>query len=341
MAAITGVVNGYYNYYHVKGRYDDDKVRTPWYERDLSKEEICSNNDVLDRNYQGADLCRKLADTYRGVAASNRAKYATAQEAKDAIWAKYSAGGKYSAYSHDERASMARNEINMTLYGTIQLGDVWNDPHLNGEVSLNTRSGANETENRDFNIKTLGAQFMNLWKNNGIDASQMNGSSFMFSVNGMDMSASITLLDGKKHDDSFLEMITEALNSKNNSKNLFYNLLYSSEKGSLPQDSLAKFKLYSDFKNITGLDITEFTQTDEGFIDSEGRNAADIYDEALKTTDKVPFQFRGTASSYFRTLVDDAMKYDIANTQDLTLSMEYRDGNVYLNGDKPHLNFSA
>ena len=182
---------------------------------------------------------------------------------------------------------------------------------------------------------------MNLWRNNGIDASQMSGSSFMFSVNGMDMSAAITLLDGKKHDDSFLEMMTAALNSKSNAKNLFYNLLYDSDKSTLPKDSLAKFRLYSDFKNITGLDIREFSQTDDGFFDSEGRNATDIYDEALNSTDKVSFQFRGIASNYFRTLVDDALKYDMDSTPDLTLSMEYRDGNVYLNGDKPHLNFSV
>ena len=340
MASITGVGSGYYNYYHVKGRYDDGKVRTPWYDRDLSKEEICSSNDVPDRNYAGADLCRKLADTYRSVAASNRAKYATAQEATDAIYAKYNQKA-YSGYSLEERFAMARNEVSMTLYGTIQLGNVWNDPHLDGEVSLNTRSGANEAENRAYNIKTLGAQFMNLWRNNGIDASQMSGSSFMFSVNGMDMSAAITLLDGKKHDDSFLEMMTAALNSKSNAKNLFYNLLYDSDKSTLPKDSLAKFRLYSDFKNITGLDLREFSQTDDGFFDSEGRNATDIYDEALNSTDKVSFQFRGIASNYFRTLVDDALKYDMDSTPDLTLSMEYRDGNVYLNGDKPHLDFSA
>ena len=89
------------------------------------------------------------------------------------------------------------------------------------------------------------------------------------------------------------------------------------------------------------LDIRDFSQTDDGFIDSEGRNSTDIYDEALNSTDKVSFQFRGIASNYFRTLVDDALKYDMDSTPDLTLSMEYRDGNVYLNGDKPHLNFSV
>ena len=44
----------------------------------------------------------------------------------------------------------------------------------------------------------------------------------------------------------------------------------------------------------------------------------------------------------FRELrVNDAMKYSIFDVPDLVLSMEYRNGEVYMNGDKPHVDFRA
>ena len=341
MESISSVGRGYYNYYHDKSRYEtpDGKAKTAWYDRDLTTEEIGKNNaGVLNKDYQCADLCRKLADAYQSIAESNRAKYSTAQEVKDAVWAKYTATGEYSAYSHEERAAMARNEIHMTLFGTI---DNWNnDPHLKGTVSKNTHNGSNETESRAFNIKTLGTQFMNLWNNNGIDTSKINGSSFLFCINGMNLQATITLLNGEKQDSGLLDLMTKALNSNGNASNLFYNLLYDANKqGILPHDSLAKWKLYSNFKEITGLDITTFKQTEKGFVDNNGVTAKEIFKESLKSTTKVPAEFKGAAYEYFEQQEKEAMKYDISKVPDLNLSMEYRNGYVYLNGDQKHIDY--
>ncbi len=341
MESISSVGRGYYNYYHDKSRYEtpDGKAKTAWYDRDLTTEEIGKNNaGVLNKDYQCADLCRKLADAYQSIAESNRAKYSTAQEVKDAVWAKYTATGEYRAYSHEERAAMARNEIHMTLFGTI---DNWNnDPHLKGTVSKNTHNGSNETESRAFNIKTLGSQFMNLWNNNGIDTSKINGSSFLFCINGMNLQATITLLNGEKQDSGLLDLMTKALNSNENASNLFYNLLYDANKqGILPHDSLAKWKLYSNFKEITGLDITTFKQTEKGFVDNNGVTAKEIFKESLKSTTKVPAEFKGAAYEYFEQQEKEAMKYDISKVPDLNLSMEYRNGYVYLNGDQKHIDY--
>ena len=341
MESISSVGRGYYNYYHDKSRYEtpDGKAKTAWYDRDLTTEEIGKNNaGVLNKDYQCADLCRKLADAYQSIAESNRAKYSTAQEVKDAVWAKYTATGEYSAYSHEERAAMARNEIHMTLFGTI---DNWNnDPHLKGTVSKNTHNGSNETESRAFNIKTLGTQFMNLWNNNGIDTSKINGSSFLFCINGMNLQATITLLNGEKQDSGLLDLMTKALNSNGNASNLFYNLLYDANKqGILPHDSPAKWKLYSNFKEITGLDITTFKQTEKGFVDNNGVTAKEIFKESLKSTTKVPAEFKGAAYEYFEQQEKEAMKYDISKVPDLNLSMEYRNGYVYLNGDQKHIDY--
>ena len=53
MATVNTVGNGYYNYYNVKSRMDttDGKAVTVWYERDLSKEEICNDFNTAIDNY--------------------------------------------------------------------------------------------------------------------------------------------------------------------------------------------------------------------------------------------------------------------------------------------------
>ena len=50
---------------------------------------------------------------------------------------------------------------------------------------------------------------------------------------------------------------------------------------------------------------------------------------------------KAAAKEYFQGLVNEAMKYNISEVPDLVLSMEYRNGEVYLSGDKPHVDLKA
>lgn len=71
METVESVGRGWYNYYHQKSRVEtkDGKAEENWYDRDLSKEEVnASNSHTLNRESYGADLCRKLHETYAGVA---------------------------------------------------------------------------------------------------------------------------------------------------------------------------------------------------------------------------------------------------------------------------------
>ena len=343
MDSVSTVGKGYFNYYHVKSRtdYTDGKARTAWYDRDLTKEEICSNNVTLNREYAGADLCRKVASAYEGIAEANRAKYSTAREATDAIWAKYTATREYSAYSHEERVAMARNELNMTLYGTVQLGDVHNDPHLKGEVTKN-KLGNDEKNDREFNVKTLEKQIMNVLEKFGVNPSVVNSNSFIFSIDSKTKKVAVSFLDNKDGADELINLLQDALNSKNNAEKLFNNLLCDANKqGLLPKDALTKYKLYSDFYDITGLDIDDFRQTKEGFVDDDGVEAKEIFKEALKSTTRVPTEFKGAAYEYFVQLETQAAEYDISKVSVLNVSMEYRNGYVHLNGDQKHIDYSV
>ena len=143
MAAVGRV---YYNYYHDRSRPEtaDGKAKMAWYDREIPMDEIGRNNVSLSRDYEGADICRKVADKLEGIAASNRSKYGSTSEVKDAIWAKYSSQGAYRKYSHDQRAAMAMAEINMTLYGTVRYGDARLLGEIEGDYTKSTIGRGNE-----------------------------------------------------------------------------------------------------------------------------------------------------------------------------------------------------
>lgn len=338
MVTIQSMGSGYYNYYHDKHRYEteDGKTIEAWYNRDLSKEEIASTNSgEWNRESQNADLFRKLESTYADIAVQNRAKYQTVNELYSGVYWKYfDKDSAYSGYSDEEKWAMFNNEMTMTRWGEIKsdhvsLPDLLKDPHLNGEVTTNK-----STNTREFNSKMLSAQIGNVFKNHGIDLSQLGNSSFRFSVNGMTNKLTVSLLSGNAGsaiDADLLKKMTEALNSNNNAQNLFYNLLYDGAKqGTTPKDQRAKWSLWNNFQSVTGEDIRTYRQTADGFVNKNGEKARDIFKETLKTSTAVPSQFKEAAYDYFVEQEKKAMQYDIADTADLTLSMTYQNATAIL-----------
>ena len=338
--------SGYYNYYNIASRHKTEEVSEAWYHKDLSKDEIVSNNTgILNKDSKNADLYRKLESAYMGVAESNRAKYSTVDELRAALNEKYSATGAYAKYSKEQRNAMYLNELSMTCFGIIGShtgmggGDILADPHLKGEVTKNTSS-----ETKEFNMKTLAQQFRNVFANNGLDISMFGNARFSFTVKGMTGKLSVLLLqdDNKQPvSDSLLEQMQEALNTNDNARQLFYNMLYNANKeGTVSEAERTKYLLYLNFYQETGQDIREFTQTEDGFVNEEGEYARDLYEEGLKTS-TVPAEFKGSAYEYFTSLEEKALRYDISKVPDLTLSMEYQSGIVMLEGVDGHIDMKA
>ena len=329
MSMIQNVGSGYYNYYHVKGRVEtkDNQAKTAWYDRDLSQEEIANNNSILNRESEGADICRKIAAKYKDVAEANRKRYGNATDLSNAVYAKYNAR-EYSGYSLQERFAMARNEISMTMYGVVNFYDAHHDPSLNGEVTKNTL-GSDDAEQRAFNQKTLASQIGNVFKNNGINPLLFGNAKFAFSINGMTKGLTVSLLDNNGNDSitsELLQKMTDALNTGKNTSNLFHNLLHNAnQQGTLKENEKAKYLLYSSFREQTGLDIRTFTQTDKGFITDKGENALDIYKEGVRNSSIQP-EFKSLVFDYFKNLEKNAQQFDMASTPDLTLSLTYQKG---------------
>jgi hypothetical protein len=325
---------GYYNYYDISSRYKCETPYVNWYNRDLSKDEIGSNNSgTLNSESKGADICRKLESIYAGVAEYNRSIYSTVTDLRNALYQKYGDFGPYSNYSKDERNAMYLNELSMTCFGTIGNftgmggGDYYCDPRLNGKVTENKN-----TDTKEFNLKTLGQQFMNVFSNNNVDTSLFGNTRFSFTVDGKTKRLSVSIIqddDTNPVDDTVIQQITDALNTNNNAKNLFYNMLYNANKqGKIPEAVLLKYRLYSEFNQETGLDISDFKQTKDGLVNDKGEYARDIYKKALRNSEIVPAEFKGAAYEAFVENEKNLLQYDVESIPDLELSMEYQNGFV-------------
>lgn len=325
--------NGYYNYYNISNRHKTEKALVAWYHKDLSQEEIVANNTgIHNKDSENADLYRKLESVYMNVAESNRANYSTVKELYCHLNEKYSATGAYANYSEAQRQSMYINELSMTLFGELGAcagsGQILDDPHLNGEVTKNA-----PTDTKEFNMKILSQQFRNVFAKNGLDISLFGNARFSFSVNGMTKKICVQLIkddDKQPVSDSLLEQMEKALNTNDNARQLFYNMLFNANKeGTVSEAERTKYLLYHNFYQETGLDIRQFTQTADGFVNENGEYARDLYKEGLKTS-TISAEFKGAAYDYFVSLEQKALRYDISKVPDLTLSMEYQSGIVML-----------
>ncbi len=334
---VQSMGSGYYNYYKLSYRYSCETPHESWYRRDLSKAEISNNNDILNKDSQNADLYRKLEDTYASVAISNRAKYDTVDELRNALYAKYSAQGAYAKYSKEERNAMYLNELSATCFGTIGNytgmggGDILADPHLKGSVSE-----TNITDQREYGRRMLNAQIQNVFTNHGVDTALFGDTRFSFQLDPLTKYVRVAVSKqdaAAQANASLLAQMEKALNSRNNGKNLFYNLLSErSRAGNVPKDALAKFRLMNTFYSETGLDIRTFTQTKNGFFNADGRNALDLYRAGLETSRNVPQRYKGTAYDYFKELIQNAMQYELSGVKNLTLTADYQNGALILTG---------
>lgn len=79
---------------------------------------------------------------------------------------------------------------------------------------------------------------------------------------------------------------------------------------------------------MTGLDIRTFEQRDGSFFDADGRDALDLYEEALKTTDRVPKEFKGADFEVFKSNVGKFANKDFATIPELNIQIGFRNGEI-------------
>ena len=126
-----------------------------------------------------------------------------------------------------------------------------------------------------------------------------------FSIDPYDYSLKVSGVD----DAGLTAMLEKLLNKDHNARELFYHIMHS-----------------NSFASVTGQDPRQYRQTETGLVNGRGENILDIYREALKTSDAVPAQFKGTAYNVFEENIKKLLAEGFYRIPDLNLRVGYKDG---------------
>ncbi len=305
----------YYNYYNISYRYTSNLPEKPDWKRklELVEDKVKSNNyDPESERYKAFE---KLEDTYYAMGVRNRAKYTTVSQVYAALSEKYSSN-YYKQFSELEVTAMYDNELHMTLYGCLNGGGNLDDPHLKGEVRDVTEKQAHE-----YNRKTINMQLCNIFGNAGIDSAMLSKYNMTFSIDPYNYSLKVSGVD----DAGLTAMLEKLLNKDHNARELFYHIMHSN-RASISDYAKAKYHTLNSFASVTGQDPRQYRQTEAGLVNDRGENILDIYREALKTSDAVPAQFKGTAYNVFEENIKKLLAEGFYRIPDLNLSIGYKDG---------------
>ncbi len=305
----------FYNYYNISYRYTPEAPKTPAWKEDLKivKDQVKSNNrDPESERYKAFE---KLEDTYYAMGVRNRAKYTTVSQVYAALSEKYSSD-YYKQFSELEVTAMYDNELEMTLFGCLGGGGNLDDPHLKGEVRDVTEKQAHE-----YNRKTINMQLCNIFGNAGIDSAMLSKYNMAFSIDPYDYSLKVSGVD----DAGLTAMLEKLLNKDHNARELFYHIMHSN-RASISDYAKAKYHTLNSFASVTGQDPRQYRQTEAGLVNDRGENILDIYREALKTSDAVPAQFKGTAYNVFEENIKKLLAEGFYRIPDLNLRVGYKDG---------------
>ncbi len=305
----------FYNYYNISYRYTPEAPKTPAWKEDLKivKDQVKSNNrDPESERYKAFE---KLEDTYYAMGVRNRAKYTTVSQVYAALSEKYSSD-YYKQFSELEVTAMYDNELEMTLFGCLGGGGNLDDPHLKGEVRDVTEKQAHE-----YNRKTINMQLCNIFGNAGIDSAMLSKYNMTFSIDPYNYSLKVSGVD----DAGLTAMLEKLLNKDHNARELFYHIMHSN-RVSISDYAKAKYHTLNSFASVTGQDPRQYRQTEAGLVNDRGENILDIYREALKTSDAVPDQFKGTAYNVFEENIKKLLAEGFYRIPDLNLSIGYKDG---------------
>ncbi len=305
----------FYNYYNISYRYTPEAPKTPAWKEDLKivKDQVKSNNrDPESERYKAFE---KLEDTYYAMGVRNRAKYTTVSQVYAALSEKYSSD-YYKQFSELEVTAMYDNELEMTLFGCLGGGGNLDDPHLKGEVRDVTEKQAHE-----YNRKTINMQLCNIFGNAGIDSTMLSKYNMTFSIDPYDYSLKVSGVD----DAGLTAMLEKLLNKDHNARELFYHIMHSN-RASISDYAKTKYHTLNSFASVTGQDPRQYRQTEAGLVNGRGENILDIYREALKTSDAVPAQFKGTAYNVFEENIKKLLAEGFYRIPDLNLSIGYKDG---------------
>jgi hypothetical protein len=152
------------------------------------------------------------------------------------------------------------------------------------------------------------------------------GSTFTFTINPY--TYELTVDASGDTDQSLVSTMENLLNQDRNAKELFFHILKGIGSTNINQDVMAKYKAGSLLREYADLDIRDFTQTEDGLVDQDGKNILDLFAEAIRTTSKVPAAYKGAVCDNFEEQIAQITAKEVDGIQDLYLSIGYENGEL-------------
>lgn len=220
------------------------------------------------------------------------------------------------SYNNEKYAIQTNGQY---FYGTAYYIDdyVFRDskPLINAEIE--------DYKRIQYNRTAITAEINQLFKNNNI--SIPTDVSLKFSVNPYDFTIAVTGLE----DEKLKRRIEELLNRGENGKNLFFHLYQAARKSGdsnqMTQEKLNKFNLYSIIKQETGYDLRTLRNENGRFYTEDGKDILDLF----RNNSHIPAAYRGDVVDYYTPFLIKYGKLGFNNGDDMYLSIEYRNGELY------------
>ena len=220
------------------------------------------------------------------------------------------------AYNNEKYAIQMNGQC---FYGTAYYMDdyVFRDskPIINVEVEDYKRTQYNRT--------AITAEINQLFKDNNI--SIPNDVSFKFSINPYDFTIAVLGLEDKE----LTGRIEKLLNVGDNGK-YFYDHLYqavsrSEDSNQMTQEKLDKRHLYWVVKQETGYDLRTLRNENGRFYTEDGKDILDLF----RRNPHIPAAYRNDVVDYYTPFLIKYGKLGFNNGDDMYLSIEYRNGELY------------
>jgi hypothetical protein len=149
--------------------------------------------------------------------------------------------------------------------------------------------------------------------------------SLKFSINPYDFTITVAgLEDGKLE-----KRIEELLNVGENGKNLFFHLYQAARKSGdsnqMTQEKLDKFNLYGVIRQETGYDLRTLKNETGRFYTEDGRDILDLF----RYNSNIPAAYRGDVVEHYTPFLLKYGKLGFNNTEDMFLSIEYKNRELY------------
>lgn len=195
------------------------------------------------------------------------------------------------------------------------------DPMFRGII---VNGGVENEKQKLHDRKMVNQQIQNILDKNNIIIPQ--GQRLTFSIDPLNYMINIEGLE----DEKTKTLIEALLNEESNGRELYYHISRTLQDDSphKKKETYEKYLLMREIKQYTGLNINDLEVINGKFITEDGRDLMDIYRNAIRNEKYVDDYHKGSAISFYGSLLNKYAGKGINSIPDRVLKIDWQDGSL-------------